>query len=75
MPFKPGVITKEMEKLEAIYSAARKVEISKTTASKLIGRNRLEELVARGRIAMKKPNKTQTGRWYCNAADVLRYIQ
>jgi len=75
MPFKPGVITKEMEQLEAIYSAARKVEISKTVAMKLIGRNRLEELVARGRISMRKPNKIQHGRWYCNAADVLRYVQ
>lgn len=74
MPFKPGVITPEMERLETIFEAARKLEISKTAASQLLGRNRLEELVARGLIRMRKPNKIQFGRWYCNAGDVLRYV-
>lgn len=75
MPFPHGVISKEAYKLESIYSAANEVLISKNTATKLLGRARLESLVDRGLIEMNKPSNHQHGRWQCNAADVLRYVE
>lgn len=52
-----------------------RLKISKNEAIKLIGRERLERCVGQGRIRRERPNtESQHGRWYCNAADVVRVL-
>ena len=62
------------ERLEAIYSATRRLTFSKNTAMEIVGgKTRLMKLVGSNKIHAEKPNKAQRGRWQCNASDVLRY--
>lgn len=37
------------------------------------GRGRLVRLMDEGKIRINKPTNKQNGKWFCNAADVLRY--
>ena len=51
------------------------IKFSKNEACKLIGREQLERCVGNGRIRRERPNATsQHGKWYCNAADVIREL-
>ena len=51
-----------------------KMKFSKNFASKLIGRERLERCVSNGEIRRDRTNITQHGKWFCNAADVMRKL-
>lgn len=51
-----------------------KMKFSKNFASKLIGRERLERCVGTGEIRRERPSMTQHGKWFCNAADVMRKL-
>lgn len=52
------------------------ITFSKTTASKFVGgRNRLEQLVAEGKIRMERKSMAQNAKWQCNAGDVLFYTK
>ena len=52
------------------------IKFSKTEATKLVGGEyRLEKLVMAGEIRMDKPTAKQNGKWFCNAADVIRHIK
>lgn len=42
-------------------------------ASIVGGRGRLIRLMDEGKIRIDKPTNKQNGKWFCNAADVLRY--
>ncbi|MCM1318780.1 MAG: helix-turn-helix domain-containing protein [Muribaculaceae bacterium] len=47
---------------------------SKTEAMQIVGgKKRLYRLVEQGKIRFEKPTNKQNGKWYCNAADVLRF--
>ena len=48
---------------------------SKNMAAAIVGRTRLERLVAEGRIRMEKKNNVQNGKWMCNAGDVIFYAK
>ncbi|MCE5175847.1 MAG: hypothetical protein ABFC90_07390 [Bacteroidales bacterium] len=62
------------ERLEAIYSATRRLTFSKNTAMEIVGgKSRLMKLVGANKIHAEKPTDAQNGRWHCNASDVLRY--
>ena len=39
------------------------------------GAKRLGELIGKGLIRAEKRSSSQNGKWYCNAADVLRNAQ
>ena len=42
-------------------------------ASIVGGRGKLIKLMDEGKIRVSKPTNKQNGKWFCNAADVLRY--
>lgn len=42
-------------------------------ASIVGGRGRLVRLMDEGKVRVDKPTNKQNGKWFCNAADVLRY--
>lgn len=62
--------------LENILLAMANQSFCKTTAAKIVGgRERLVRLVESGAIRATKTSRQQNGRWYCNAADVLRHCR
>ncbi|MBO6250905.1 MAG: hypothetical protein J6N71_06110 [Muribaculaceae bacterium] len=62
--------------LENILLAMANKTFCKTTAAEIVGgRTRLVRLVESGEIRANKTSKLQNGRWYCNAADVLRHCR
>lgn len=62
--------------LENIFLAMANQSFCKTTAAKIVGgRERLVRLVESGAIRADKKSVKQNGRWYCNAADVLRHCR
>ena len=62
--------------LENILMAMANKSFCKTTAAEIVGgRTRLVRLVESGEIRATKTSKHQNGRWYCNAADVLRHCK
>lgn len=61
------------DRLSAIYAATKGITFSKNTASAIVGgRRKLEKLVGERKIRATKQGIRQTGKWLCNAADVLR---
>lgn len=62
--------------LENILQVMAGESFCKDKAAKIVGGvKKLENLIASGAIAADKPTKTQNGKWYCNAADVLRHCR
>lgn len=62
--------------LENILMAMANKSFCKTTAAEIVGgRTRLVRLVESGEIRATKTSRQQNGRWYCNAADVLRHCK
>lgn len=62
--------------LENIFLVMAGETFCKDKAAKIVGGvKKLEELIASGAIAADKPTRTQNGKWYCNAADVLRHCR
>lgn len=39
------------------------------------GEKRLKDLIAAGEIEATKPSETQNGKWFCNAAQVLKHCR
>lgn len=65
-----------MDRLQEILLIAENVTFSKSQASVFVGgRRRLERLCAEKKIYYVKTRDTRTGRWECNASDVLRYAK
>ncbi|MCM1337746.1 MAG: hypothetical protein NC187_08055 [Candidatus Amulumruptor caecigallinarius] len=66
-------VNPEQIQLENIYRVMANETFGKDTAAKIVGGvKKLERLIAEGKITAEKPTKKQNGKWYCNAADVLR---
>lgn len=62
--------------LENIFGVMATEVFSKKLAAKIVGgAKRLEDLIAAGQIDAVKPSNTQNGKWYCNAAQVLRHCR
>jgi len=62
--------------LENILLAMADKTFCKTEAARIVGgRARLVRLVESGEIRADKKSAKQNGRWYCNAADVLRHCR
>ena len=60
--------------LENILIEMNEHYFCKDTAAKIVGgTKRLEHLIAIGGIAAEKRVNVQNGKWYCNAAQVLRH--
>ena len=62
--------------LENILLAMSNKSFCKTEAAHIVGgRARLVRLIESGEIRADKKSTKQNGRWYCNAADVLRHCR
>ena len=61
-------------RLENIMLIMSQETFGQRKASMLVGGlKRLERLMVEGKIRWDKPTSTQNGKWFCNAADVLKY--
>lgn len=66
-------VNPEAIQLENIFRVMASESFCKDKAAKIVGGVRkLENLISEGKIAAEKPTRKQNGKWYCNAADVLR---
>jgi hypothetical protein len=62
--------------LENILLIMEKEHFCKDKAAKIVGGvKKLEDLIASGAIQAEKPSNSQNGKWYCNAAQVLRHCK
>ncbi|MCM1075769.1 MAG: hypothetical protein NC411_00220 [Bacteroides sp.] len=69
-------VSPESIQLENIYLAVSGLTFGKDTAARIVGGvRRLETLISEGKIAADKTARCQNGKWYCNAADVLRHCR
>lgn len=51
------------------------ITFSKSQAERLVGSGKLLQLIEAGKIETDKPTPRQNGKWFCNAADVLRHCR
>lgn len=62
--------------LENILAVMANEYFSKDLSAKIVGGvKKLEDLIAAGKIEAHKPNNVQNGKWFCNAAQVLRHCR
>lgn len=62
--------------LENILLAMADIKFGKDMSARIVGgEKRLERLIAEGEIDAVKRNPAQKGKWFCNAADVLRHCR
>lgn len=62
--------------LENILNIMAERTFGKRTAARIVGgEKRLEELIAAGKIEADKPTFAQSGKWFCNAAQVLMHCR
>lgn len=62
--------------LENILRVMSDETFCKDKAAKIVGgKKRLEDLIAAGEITAEKPCNSQNGKWFCNAAQVLRHCR
>ena len=74
--FKVTSVNPEAIQLENIFAVMAKESFSKDLSAKIVGgAKKLENLIAAGKIDADKPCNTQNGKWYCNAAQVLRHCR
>lgn len=73
-PFDINSASYRLDLINMVLSKHR-VTFSKAVAAKLVGGEyRLEKLVREGKIRAEKPTAKQNGKWFCNGADVLKYV-
>lgn len=62
--------------LDNILVLFEKMTFGKDKSSYIVGGERkLEQLISEGKVRATKPTMHQHGKWYCNAADVLRHCR
>lgn len=62
--------------LENILRVMSTETFCKDKAAKIVGgTKRLQDLIAAGEITAEKPSNSQNGKWFCNAAQVLRHCR
>lgn len=62
--------------LENILAVMSDEYFSKDLSAKIVGGvKKLENLIAVGKIEATKPNNVQNGKWFCNAAHVLKHCR
>lgn len=70
------MINPEAIALNNILSHFENKYYSKREAAEIVGgRKKLESLIEANKIEAVKNNPTQKGKWYCNAAQVLRHCR
>lgn len=74
--FKVNSVNPEAILLGNILAVMEHECFGKDLSAKIVGGvKKLENLIAAGEIAADKPNNVQNGKWFCNAAHVLRHCR
>lgn len=74
--FQINTLNPEAIQLENIYAVMAEESFGKDLSAKIVGGvKKLEDLIAAGAIEAHKPNNVQNGKWFCNAAQVLRHCR
>ena len=73
--YKVTEVNPEAIMLENILIWAEGQTIGKREAGGLVGPKRLERHIAEGKIRAEKRSCTQSGKWFCNRADVYRHCK
>ncbi len=74
--FKVTEVNPEAIQLENIFAVMATESFGKDLSAKIVGGvKKLEDLIASGAIEAHKPNNVQNGKWFCNAAQVLRHCR
>ena len=74
--FQIKTLNPEAVQLENIFAVMSDESFSKDLSAKIVGGvKKLEDLIAAGAIEAHKPNNVQNGKWFCNAAQVLRHCR
>ncbi len=74
--FKVNAVNPESIMLENILAVMAEESFGKDLSAKIVGGvKKLEDLIASGAIEAHKPNNVQNGKWFCNAAQVLRHCR
>ncbi len=69
-------VNPEAIQLENIFIVMAGETFCKDKAAKIVGGvKKLEDLISSGAIRAEKPTAKQNGKWFCNAADVLRHCR
>ena len=74
---KPDILidgTPDMRLANILAIMDRETFGQRKAASMVGGLGRLLKLIEEGKIRSDKPTNKQNGKWYCNAADVLKYV-
>ena len=62
--------------LESILAVFANKTFSKDLSAEIVGGPKvLTDLIAQGKIHAEKPSNKQNGKWFCNAAEVLRHCR
>lgn len=62
--------------LENILNIMSDFTFGKKDAMRIVGgEKKLKDLIAAGEIEASKPTESQNGKWFCNAAQVLRHCR
>lgn len=75
---KTTVLTDESvdERLNTIFTVMNSKTFGQREAAEIVGgRGRLFRLIGMEKIRAEKRTKSQNGKWFCNAADVLRHAR
>lgn len=74
--FQVKSLNPEAAQLENIFAVMSEESFGKDLSAKIVGGvKKLENLIAAGAIEAHKPNNVQNGKWFCNAAQVLRHCR
>lgn len=74
--FKISSVNTDSIMLENILAVMDSEFFGKDLSAKIVGGvKKLEDLIASGAIKASKPNNVQNGKWFCNAAQVLRHCR
>lgn len=74
--FQVKALNPEAVQLENIFAVMSEESFGKDLSAKIVGGvKKLEDLIAAGAIEAHKPNNVQNGKWFCNAAQVLRHCR
>lgn len=74
--FRTDSVNPEAILLENIFAVMASESFGKDLSAKIVGGvKKLENLIAEGKIEAEKPNNVQNGKWFCNAAQVLKHCR
>lgn len=70
------LVNNDSQRLTHIFEIMNNETFGQRKAARLVGGlGRLLQLIEAGKVRSDKPTNKQNGKWFCNAADVLKYAK